>query len=191
MGVNLQATELDYDHNWHERQYGGDEKLYISFRSLAVPDEDATAKEGIKRFRVADLIMIMVPGDKLNIVEREIREDDKERFADRYAKFKAGQSEEAAEGFPLQNWPLVDRAVVEELRYMGFRTVEQVAGASSGIIGKYPGFTQIQARAKNWLEAQQSAAPMEKLQNQLDEQSKQVAALMAQIAEMSKKPAAK
>lgn len=186
MSLNINSTELDYDHNWHERQYGGDEKLFVSFREETFPDEEASAEAGYKKFRLGDMITIVVPGDKLNIVEREVRQDDMERFAAKFQAYKAGRTEEALEGYPIKSWALVDRAVAEELRYLGFRTVEQIAGASSGIIGKYPGFSQIQARAKNWLDAQTSSAPMEKLQNQLEEQNKQMAAMQAQMAEMIK-----
>ena len=180
-----QLAELEYDHTWHEKERAGDEKLHVRFYVEVLPDEEASQKTGMRKFRDAVIVAIVVPGDKRNITIREARPDDMERFAKQYAAFKENQ-EEFADGTPLKEWAAITRAMAEEFRYLGFHTVEQIAKASDGIVSKYPGLREVQSRAKIWLEAQAGAAPAERLQNELKVRDEQLAAMQAQIAEMTK-----
>jgi two-component sensor histidine kinase len=181
----MSLAELEYDHTIHERERAGDDKLYVRFYTDILFDADASKATGMKKFRDAEMIQIMVPGDKRNIVVREVREDDRERFAKHYAMFREG-AEEQITGYPLKEWTGCTRAMAEEFKYLGFRTVEQIAAANDSILSKYPGMREIQTRAKNWLAAQEGAAPLEKMQSALEERDKAIAAQQAQIQEMVK-----
>lgn len=180
----MSLAELEFDHNLFSARTAGDSKLLVRFFHDILPDEEASAATGIRKFRDAEFVQIMVPGDKRNITIREVRDDDRTRFAKQYDMFKAG-AENQVTGYPLKEWPLATRAVVEELKYLGFTTVEQVAEASDGIVGKYPGLRELQRRAQNWLQAQTSAAPMERLQNELATRDAQIKALQDQIAALA------
>lgn len=184
-----QLAELEYDHTWHEKERAGDEKLHVRFYTEVLPDEEASQKAGIRKFRDAVIVAIVVPGDKRNITIREARPDDIERFAKQYKAF-ADNQEEFGDGTPLKEWALITRAMAEEFKYLGFHTVEQIAGASDGVIGKYPGMREIQNRAKIWLEAQAGAAPAERLQNELERRDAELAAMKSQMEEMAKALAA-
>jgi hypothetical protein len=179
----MELQELEFDHNVFSNRTAADSKLHVQFFHSALPDPEASASTGIRKFRDVEMVSIIVPGDKRNIVVREARQDDKERFAKIYEAFKKDQ-DQTVQGFPLKEWSLVTRAMVEELKYLGFVTVEQVAGASDSIAGKYPGFRELQNRAKNWLESQASAAPLERLQAELKTRDEQLAAMQAQINEL-------
>lgn len=185
----MPLEELDYDYTVHERERAGDEKLYVRFFTEVMPDEEASKTAGIRKFRDAVMITIVVPGDQKNIIVREARADDIERFPEHYKKFQAG-AEEQLSGYPLKEWPLISRSIAEELKYLGFRTVEQLVGASSGVAGKYPGMLELQRRGAAWLAAQQNSAPLEKMQTELQERDKEIAAMKAQIEEMTKALAA-
>lgn len=175
---------LDYDHTLFESRTKGDEKLYVRFYADIVPDPDATAQTGIRKFRDTVMIQIMVPGDKRNIVVREAREDDKERFAAAFKKFEDGNAD-VLDGFPLSQWPMASRAMVEELKYLGFHTVEHVARAADIACAKHPGLRELKSRAAAWLQAQQDAAPIEKLNSALESRDKEIEALKAQMAQMA------
>lgn len=185
-----QLAELEFDHNVFSSRNSADDKLAVHFFKSAVPDAEASEKTGMRKFRDVDMVQIVVPGDKRNIVIREARPEDKARFEKIWERYAAGEAEQVS-GFPLKEWSLVTRAMVEELKYLGFRTVEQVAGASDAIAGKYPGFRELQTRAKTWLAAQESAAPLEKLQSELKTRDDAIAAMQAQIAELIKNNAKK
>lgn len=184
-----ELAELDYDYTLHQRERAGDEKLYVRFFMDVVPDPEASKEAGMRKFRDAEMIQIQVPGDKRNIVVREVRDDDRERFEEKYTRFKAGEAEQT-KGFPLREWSLVTRAMVEELKYLGFYTVENVAQAGEGALGKYPGLRELQRRAQAWLESQQSAAPLERLQSELQSRDEQIAALRASLEAQAKELAA-
>lgn len=180
----MALTELEYDHNMFEKQYGGDEKLVVYFFSEVLPDPEASAETGMKKFRDADMIHIQTPGDRLNIVIREARDDDKERFAAQFKKYKADADDQLT-GYPLKEWPLATRAMAEELKHIGFRTVEQVAAANDQACSRYPGLRELSKRATAWLQAQNDAAPLEKLAEEVKKRDELLAAQAAQLAEMA------
>jgi hypothetical protein len=179
----MELQELEYDHTLHTRDRAGDEKLYVRFFTEVLPDEEASKATGMRKFRDAEMITIQVPGDKRNIVVREAREDDKERFSALYKKFRAGMEDQQG-GYPLKEWPLITRAMAEEFKYLGFHTVEQLASANDTTLSKYPGMREVSNRAKTWLQAQADAAPMERLQTELQTRDQQIAAMQQQINQL-------
>jgi hypothetical protein len=181
----MELAELDYDFQLHEDQRAADSKLFVRFFIDILPDTDATEKTGIRKFRDVEMVTIMVPGDKRNVVTREVREEDKNRFPKVYEHFKKGLSD-VPDGFPLSQWPMATRSLVEELKYMGFHTVESVANAAEQVMGKYPGLRELQRRAKAWLQAQEGAAPIEKMQAELEKRDLEIKALQAQMQELMK-----
>lgn len=185
----MELETFDMDHRTFESRNAGDSKLYVRFFSDILPDPDASAATGIRKFRDAVMIQIMVPGDKRNIVIREAREEDKQRFPEIYRRFEEGAGE-ALDGFPLSQWPMATRAMVEELKYLGFITVEHVANATDQACGKHPGLRELKRRAEAWLKAQRDAAPIEQMSAQLEKLQQTNAALEAQMAELMKRVSA-
>lgn len=151
---------LDYDHTMHQSD-AGDSKLNVVFYNSFVKDEAKSEAEG--RFVAQDVpfTKIFMPGDRTNIIDRPTRDSDKFRFAAQWARFKNAQ-EQRADGTPLAEWPLVTRGQVEELKYLGFTTVEQVAGANDNI--PYMGLQNLKQKATLFIEvAKGNTAPTEKL----------------------------
>jgi len=178
------SRTLEYDHNIFNNN-SADTRLYVKFYQDVLPDEARTEIEGRPCFKDATLVQIMTPGDKNNIVVREARPDDKARFPTHYARYQAGEKEQQS-GYPLKEWPLATRAMIEELRYFGFTTVEAIAQANDQSIAKYPGLRELSRRAQNWLEARESTAPLDKLEAENKHLQEQVEAMQAQQQEMVK-----
>jgi hypothetical protein len=88
----------------------------------------------------------------MSIVDRIASPDDKARFADHYAKFAAGQSEQVI-GTRLEMVPWMTRSKVEEYKYFGILTVEQLAAAGDNVGQKFMGFQQDKQRAQAFLDA--------------------------------------
>jgi hypothetical protein len=103
-------------------------------------------------FRDVVHVRILVPGDKLSIVDRIASPDDKARFAAQFAKFEAGGTQEVV-GTRLEVVPWMTRSKVEEYKFFNIVTVEQLAGASDQVGQKFPGFHQDREKAKQFLEA--------------------------------------
>lgn len=164
----MKLEELDYDYTVHEDRYKQDGRLMVRFFKELIIDEQASKDAGYKKFREAVFVQIVVPGDRRHIVVREAREDDINRFRDKYDRFMANEQVQI-DGYPLSQWPQVARAQVEELKYLNFHTVEHLANASEQAMAKYPGLRELSRRACVFITAQKENAPVEKLQSQIDE----------------------
>ena len=136
----------------NDQRFAHDNKLHVQF--YLRPVLLTTASEEANRPIYADVlhIRIMTPGDKLSIIDRIASQDDKNRFAALYAKYEAGGSQ-AVVGTRLEAIPWMTRSKVEEYKFFGIITVEQLAAASDQVGQKFPGFHQDKAKAAKWLEA--------------------------------------
>lgn len=148
-------------------RYAGDEHLYVLFYKGAVEDRNSSLEAGRPIYRDTEFIRIMVPGDKGNIIEREIREQDRQRFPRQYAAFK-NEEEEFEQGTPLDKWNYLTPAQVEELKYFGIRTVEALAGVSDTHAQKFIGINKLRRRAKEFMHATSVEAPVAQLQDELE-----------------------
>lgn len=177
--------ELDYDYTLHQQEWAGDDKLYKRFFMDVLEDPIASKEAGIRKFRDTEMITIMVPGNKTNVITREVRPEDRVRFAKEYDRFKAGEIDQI-NGFPLKEWPALSRAQIEELKYQGFHTVEQLANMNDGVAGRHMGYNDLKQKAQRWLDNQKSAAPLEKLEAAVKDRESEISALQNQIAEQAK-----
>lgn len=174
---------LDIDHNLFARQGAGDDKLFVTFYDNILQNDDKSAEAGRPIFDDVTFIKIITPGDRDNIIDRPLRPEDKLRFPRHWAAYQNGEHNMVV-GTPLVQWPLVSRSMAEELKYMGFVTVEQVAAAGDSAMAKMPGLRQLRDRAVRYLEAAAGSAPTTALQKQLDEEKAARQALEAQVAEL-------
>jgi len=150
-----------------DARFAEDNKLYIEFYRAPFMHAGKSVQEGRAIYEERDCIRIHVPGDKLSVIDRPLDEIDRVRFADRYAKWKAGQAE-AVTGTPLTALPGMNPAKVEEYKFFKIVTVEQLAGAPDAVGQKFMGFTQDKQRAKAFMEVAAGNAPIEKLQTEID-----------------------
>lgn len=148
-------------------RFGADNRLYVEFYRAPFLHAGKSQAEGRAVYEERDCIRIHVPGDKLTVIDRPLDEIDRVRFADRYAKWKAGQAE-AVVGTPLSALPGMTPAKVEEYKYFKVVTVEQLAQAPDGLGQKFMGFQQDKQRAKAFLDVAAGNAPIEKLQGEID-----------------------
>lgn len=171
---------LDYDHRLFENRFAGDGALMVRFFESVMPDLEKS-KAGKPVHRDVIMIQIMVPGDKTNIICREIEERDKERFAKQWAHWEKTRSE-VPEGYRISEWAGVTRALAEDLRYQGFFTVEQLAAASDSVLSKMPGLRELSRRANIFVEQMEGMAPANKLQAELEARDNEIAAMKEQLA---------
>lgn len=179
------STTLDHDFTAHQRQFAGDEKLFKMFYEGFVPLEQETLEAGRPIFKDVVMLRIITPGNRDNIVDREMQPFDKIRFRDAWERFQKGQSE-IGDGTRLAEWPLVSRSMSEELKFMGFHTVEQVAEANDAACMKITGLRELKARAAAWLQATKDTEANSKLLADKEAKDAEIAALKEQIAELAK-----
>lgn len=163
-----------------ETRYAADNKLYVEFSRKPRLHPAKSREAGRAIYEEADYVRIHVPGDKSSVVERPVTEMDIQRFADRYKKWKAGQSE-AVIGTPLTALPGMTPAKVEEYRYFKIVTVEQLADANDGLGQKFMSFQQDKQRAKAFMEVAANNAPIEKMNEELSKRDAEIENLKTMV----------
>lgn len=178
---------LDFDNftKPNEARFANDAALHIEFSRKPVMNVSLSKEQGRAVYEEEDFIRIHVPGDKLTIIERPVDEIDRRRFADRYAKWQAGQGD-AVVGTPINALPGMTQAKVEEYRYFKVMTVEQLAEAPDALSAKFMSFHQDKQRAKAFLEVAKGNAPLEKMQEELQSRDAAIEEMKAQIAALQK-----
>lgn len=157
-------------------RYAMDNKLHVQFYSRPVLQQALSDEAGRPIFADVDHVRVMVPGDKLSIIDRIASSDDQQRFAERWAKYKAGQGEQVV-GTRLEAVPWMTRSKVEEYKFFHLHTVEQLANANDSVGQKFPSFHSDKAKAQQFLEATTG-------------DSARIRELEAQVAELMKRSGA-
>lgn len=173
-----------------ESRFDGDNRLFVQFYRKPKLNPGLSEKEGRAIYKEVDYIRIMVPGDKLSIIERPVDEIDERRFADKYAKWKAGAGN-VIEGTPLSSLPKMTPAKVEEYKFFNIHTVEQLAEANDNVGQKFFGFQEDKRSAKAFIELAKGNAPIEKMNAELKERDAKIEELQAQIEAITKMMGAK
>lgn len=144
----------------------GDEFLDVTFYSKIIDGNEV------------EFINVKVPGDKTLEIDVEADEGYKRRFARKYSSFKQMQG---MTGTPIDEWDDVPDGFKRELAYLGFRFVEQVAGAPDSAFNRVMGGLQWRVKAQAFLNRGKRGAEdvIRAQQAQIDELRQQMAALLA------------
>lgn len=178
--------EIDYDVNvFNESARQADKNLAVRFYIAPLQNDVKSEQAGRPIFDDTEFVEIRVRGDRNNIVQRPARDDDRKRFRDAYTAFR-DQRKELESGTPLSQWPIMSMSMVEELRYLGFQTVEQVAEAGENACAKVTGLLMMKQKAKIFLEHAKGGAPLEQLTNKNKELQDRLTASEAQNAKLSR-----
>ncbi len=163
--------------------------LLVRFFAQPMKNEEKSVEEGRPIFDDTEMVEIRVRGQKDNVVLRPVRQDDMQRFRDAYRFFREGKTL-AESGTPLSVWPSITASQVEEFRYLGFNTIEDLASASEAVLGRVPGLHGLKNRAIAFIEAAKGNAPLEKMNKELEDKQNQITSMQNQMAEMQKQMAA-
>ncbi len=181
-GITEQAMLGEGD----QARFAGDDKLFVTFFNHPRKNEAKTLEEGRPIYNDEAYVRIMVPGDKDSIVIRPARDMDKHRFAKQWAAFESGDAAEQ-EGTPLRAWPMITRSQVEELKFFGVHTVEQLADLADVHVQKFMGVGQLKQQAQAFIQAAKESAPMAQLNAALEERDNEIAAQQQAIDELMEK----
>lgn len=179
-------TEAAFTADDNNARYLGDAKLFVTFFLHPREDKEKTATEGRPMFKDEEYVRIMVPGDKDNVVIRPARDLDKQRFAKQYAAFQQGEGE-IHEGTPLKAWPMMTRGQVEEMKFFGVYTVEQLADLADVHVGKFMALGNLKIQAQAFLQAAKDTAPLTQLNAAVEQKDAEIAALMQAVEELKEK----
>lgn len=116
--------------NQYSRTYGAmTQELRPDFFMDTIKDALASRDAGREIFREIERVRIIIPGAVATIAVKNVSDVERQRWPEAYAAFKAGQ-EAPIVGTPIEEWPVLNRAMVAELRHLQIRTVEELARLS-------------------------------------------------------------
>lgn len=169
--------------------------LIVAFYQAPVKNGAKSAEAGRDIYEDRVFIRKIVPGDKNSEVDTLATDEDFTKFAEEYARFKAGKPD-ALEGTPLEQWPQMTRASVKEWHYLNVYTIEQLANLSDTAKQAFGmGADNWVRMAKAHLELAESSAATERyavqnadLKRELDDLKAKFADLAASHEKHSRKP---
>ena len=179
-------TEAAFAAEQGNARYAGDAKLFVVFFLHPREDKAKTAESGRPMFLDEEYVRIMVPGDKDNVVIRPARDLDKQRFAKQYAAFQQGEGE-IQEGTPLKAWPMMSRGQVEEMKFFGVYTVEQLADLADVHVGKFMALGKLKQQAQAYIQAAKDTAPLTQLNAAVEQKDAEIASLSQALEELIEK----
>jgi hypothetical protein len=168
-------------------------KVYPRFFNDTVQDQIASAREGRPIFKEEERVEIIMPGiSQLTKPVERVTQEHIDRWPEAYKAFKSGQ-EMSVTGTPLEQWPILKRPQVLELKAAGFLTVEQVAEMSDhaiqrvGMMGR-----RLKELAVGYLDDEKGQASLAKATAERDrqeriieEQNEKIANLQAMLERVS------
>lgn len=159
------------------RQRSPDDNLSVRFSIEALENPAKTKEAGRPIFDETEMIEIRIPGDP-DIRKRPVNEGDKVRFARHYDAWKRNQNQETVSGTPLSAWPLIKRSQVEEAKFFGVHTVEQLANIADVNLQRLgPGWPTLRQQSIDWLKKAEDGALLGKLRSELEERDRRINAL--------------
>lgn len=148
---------------------------------------------GRKTFKMVERVRIVMPGNGLNMPVFNVSDEHRERWPQAYEAFKKGL-EPALNGTPLEEWAILNKAQVMELKAAHILTIEDVAALPDTAVQRIGrGGYALRDRAKAYLdEAEEQAlvtrvtAENEVLREQQAVQSRQIAEMGAMLESLQK-----
>lgn len=170
--------------NWQPHQnaaqaaVGGQSVIFL-YRPILNPEK--SKQEGRPRYDRVPFIRIAAPGDRDNVIVRQVWLDETEsnimadnvRFKAKWDLFLKGQ-EVPEDGTPLEHWPAITSEQRAELTHFNIRTVEQLASLSDINAGKFLGIRALKKLAQDFLDAAKDGAVITRLHGKVDEQEARI-----------------
>jgi hypothetical protein len=187
-GLTLDQLNADPYAERHQ-MYGNpdeDSKLHVRFYMETVEQTAMSILAGHRKVADTEFIEIMMPGDKHNIIRRQVFDMDRIRFAQHYAKFKQGLVDQTI-GTPLSELIFLTAAKVKEYEFFNIRTVEQLAATpeSSDAGQKMMGFSGDKQKAAAFLEIAKGMVPLNELRQKIEEKDQMVELMKRQLDDMN------
>jgi hypothetical protein len=148
-----------------------------------VQDELASAREGRPIFKNEERVEIFLPGNPHTMPVHRVNDDHRNRWPREYELFRQGM-EQTAEGTPIEEWPVVNRAQVMELRSLGIQTIEEIANLSDIACQKAMGLQGLRIKARVFLDDAAAMALTEQQGAELEKQRAELASQARQIEEL-------
>lgn len=172
-----------------EREDGMPEQcpmMGVGFFIRPVQNPERSKAAGHPVFEDREWVKIVTPGDKNSWVERKATDIEKRRFPKTYAAFKTMEHQQAVNGFRIEEWPQVTRAMAMTLKAAHIDTVEALAQVSDGHIDKigHSG-RDLRAKAQAFLVVSKDTAAAQNFKAESDKKDATLLDMQRQINELA------
>lgn len=162
----------------------GDGSNHPRFFVDQVQDHVASEKAGRPIFRDEERVEIIMPGNPHTRPVARVTDEHRQRWPREYAAFRDG-IELSPDGTPLEEWPILKRSQVMELKALGFKTVEHIRDMDDLAIQRIGmGGRRLKEMAGVFLDDADRVALTNQLASENERKDEEIAALRRQIAEM-------
>lgn len=169
--------------NGEMAKYGNDSGLYVEFENYPIHMEALSAEEGRPIYHEFEYIKIQPLGQNKTVVFRRVEEDDKFRFAQKYAQFK-NQQAQTSEGTPVTEWAIITKSQALEFKGMGVHTIEDVSNLSDQAIMQFLGGHKLREQARAFLAQAKDGSALTSLQKENQDLRADLEALKADFKRM-------
>ena len=151
------------------------------FELRAVPKENKRSKE----VEYEDVVWVTIfnKGDPKNIIERPIREADKERWPDHWEAYQENE-EPPINGIPLEDFPQITPAERMRCKQLHIRTVEDLCDLPDSQLDSLGGRGRALTKAAREYVAYREGIRVSDLQDQMKEKDDQIASLEKRLKEL-------
>lgn len=137
-------------------KHGNDDSAYVRFYKRS--------EKNVQK----DFVEIIFAGDMRTIIDRQVKEDDKQRWPRQWQAYEAGEAFKV-DGFPLEQWPEVDTAVVRDLNSKRIFTVDQLASVTDQNLSNIGlGARELVAKAKAFVQVRKDSSAVSKYAEQYE-----------------------
>ena len=162
----------------------GDDRILPRFFIESIPDPLASEREGRPIFRDQERVELLSPGNTLNIPVEIVSDVHRERWAKQYAAFKQG-IEMSGDGTPLEQWPILKRSQVLELKALNFFTVEDVAKMNDHACQRMMAGMRLRTLAKAFLDDAVAAAELSRVTAENERKNAEIHDLKTKVEQLS------
>lgn len=157
-------------------------RLVVLFHTVQRRNNFKSLKENREVWEERIHVTKIVPGDAGLVIDRPIRESDKQEYAQQWAHWQRTR-ENHMPGTHVEMWHAVNETQRAEFKAMKIYTVEQFASLPDSMAGKIMGFYELRRRAQTFIEAGKDAELVAKIKAESQEQ---IQALQAQLDSVMK-----
>ena len=155
------------------------------FYVKAVQNMFETEKQGRAIYLDVEWVDILIPGDTKTKVSRKVTEEDKHRWPHFYQAF-ISKREAPVVGTPIDQWPILSPAKVDELKSLNIKSIEDMAKLPDQyleVLGM--GGRELKIKAAAYLESAAGTADVQALRAELDRAKQENTNLKDQIKDLA------
>lgn len=162
----------------------GDDRILPRFFVESIQDPLASEREGRPIFRDQERVELLSPGNTLNIPVEIVNDAHRERWPKQYQAFKQG-IEMSGDGTPLEQWPILKRSQVLELKALNFFTVEDIAKMNDHATQRMMAGQRLRTLAKAFLDDAVASAELSKATADRERQASEINELKSKVEQLT------